>query len=404
MSAAIETQTRARLEPYPVYGSFIDETIGIVARQTHDTVSFAVGSPAVEALRLVGADELAQAVIARDGAKALGYGITEGDPELRELIAAEARAAGLQVAAEQVIVTAGALQAIDLACRLFIRPGDVAVVESPGFTNALSALRNHGARVLEVPADDDGLDVAEAARVLRASGARAKLFFVVPNFQNPTGATLSTARREMLVALARHHGAAIVEDDPYRLLRYRGSDQPSLASLAGDGAVIHVGSFSKTFLPGIRVGWAIADPELVRGMAAAKQTTDSSTSSLGQRLVLEFARRGRFATHLKDLCAMYAEKQARARGAMAREFAGTGVGWNDPEGGFYLWVTLPAGLSARRLLDAALEEGVAFVPGDAFAVERDHSAALRFSYSSPTPDRIDEGVRRLRRAFDRVVT
>ena len=404
MGTAIATGARRWLEPYPVYGSFIDETIGIVARQTRDTVSFAVGSPAQEALRLVGAEELAQAVIARDGARALGYGITEGDPELRDLIAADARARGVNATADQVIVTAGALQAIDLACRLFIRPGDVAVVESPGFTNALSALRNHGARVLEVPADDDGLDVAAAARLLSESAVRAKLFFVVPNFQNPTGATLSATRREMLVALAHDQRAVIVEDDPYRLLRYRGSDLPSLASLAGDVMVIQTGSFSKTFLPGIRVGWAIADPELVRAMAAAKQTMDSSTSSLGQRLVVEFIRRGRFAAHVDALRVLYAEKQARARAALARDFAGTGVGWNDPEGGFYLWVTLPRSASARQLLGAALEEGVAFVPGDAFAIERDHSAALRFSYSSPTPERIDEGVRRLRRAFDRVVT
>ncbi|HYY54226.1 MAG TPA: PLP-dependent aminotransferase family protein [Candidatus Dormibacteraeota bacterium] len=402
MSATIATETRQGLEPREVHGSFIDETIGIVARQTRDTVSFAVGSPAPEALALVGADELSRGVIARDGAKALGYGITEGDPELREWIATQAREHGLAASAHEVIVTAGALQAIDLACRVFIRPGDVAVVESPGFTNALSALRNHGARVVEVPADDDGLDVDAAGRILRDEGLRARLFFVVPNFQNPTGATLSLTRRQMLVALARHHGAVIVEDDPYRLLRYRGDDLPSLAALAGGVGVVQTGSFSKTFLPGIRVGWGIADRDVVRRMAAAKQTMDSSTSSLGQRLVLEFARRGGFGAHVAALRRLYAEKQERARAALAREFADTGAGWNDPAGGFYLWVTLPRGVSARTLLDAALEEGVAFVPGDAFAIERDHSAALRFSYSSPTPERIDEGVRRLRRAFARV--
>jgi 2-aminoadipate transaminase len=213
---------------------------------------------------------------------------------------------------------------------------------------------------------------------------------------------MSLARRQMLVALARAHGAAVIEDDPYRLLRYRGADVPSIASLADGVNVVQAGSYSKTFVPGIRVGWAVTAPELVRRMAAAKQTTDSSTSSLGQRLVLEFARRGRFAPHLEALRQLYADKQDRARAALAREFAGTGVGWNSPEGGFYLWVRLPAALSTRRLLDAALEEGVAFVPGDAFGIAGDHADALRFSYSSPTPDRIDEGVRRLRRAFDRI--
>ncbi len=405
MGTAHATEKRRQLDPRDVHGSFIDETIGIVARQTRDTVSFAVGSPSLEALALVGVDDLARTVLAREPAKALGYGITEGDPELREIIAADAKSHGLEARPEEIIVTAGALQAIDLACRVFIRPGDVAVVESPGFANALSALRNHGARVLEVPADDDGLDVAAAARALREQNLNARLFFVVPNFQNPTGATLSLERREALLALAAHHGAVIVEDDPYRLLRYRGNDLPSLASLARDVAVVHAGSFSKVFLPGIRVGWAIADPDIVRRMAKAKQTMDSSTSSLGQRLVVEFHRRGRFPAHVDALRALYREKQERAQKALAREFAGAaGVSWNHPEGGFYLWLRLPGGVSARRLLAIALEEGVAFVPGDAFAIERDHGSALRFSYSSPSPERIDEGVRRLRRAFDRLVS
>ncbi len=405
MGTAYATEKRRQLDPRDVHGSFIDETIGLVARQTRDTVSFAVGSPSLEALTLVGVEDLARAVLAREPAKALGYGITEGDPELRELIASDAKAHGLDPRVEDIIVTAGALQAFDLACRVFIRPGDVAVVESPGFANALSALRNHGARVLEVPADDEGLDVAAAERLLRETGVRPRLFFVVPNFQNPTGATLSLARREALLALAAHHGAVIVEDDPYRLLRYRGNDLPSLASLARDVTVVHAGSFSKVFLPGLRVGWAIADRDIVRRMAAAKQTMDSSTSSLGQRLVVEFHRRTRFPAHVDALRAHYREKQERARAVLAREFAGvSGVSWNHPEGGFYFWLRLPADVSARALLDAALEEGVAFVPGDAFAIERDHRSALRFSYSSPTPDRIDEGVRRLRRAFNRLVS
>ena len=164
-----------------------------------------------------------------------------------------------------------------------------------------------------------------------------------------------------------------------------------------------IGSFSKTFLPGLRVGWAIAERDVIRRMAAAKQTMDSSTGTLAQRIVMEFHRRGGANAHLAKLRALYAEKQAWARAALAREFAGTGVRWNDPEGGFYFWVTLPRGVDARRLLDVALEEGVAFVPGEAFSVAGDHRSALRFSISGPSPDRIDEGVRRLRRAFDRVV-
>ncbi len=387
-----------------VFGSFIDETIGIVARQTRDTVSFAVGSPAREALDLVGADDLAATVIRREGASALGYTITEGEPELRDAVAAQARSRGVRAEPEEVLISAGALQGIDLLCRVYLRRGDVVVAESPAFANALSAFRNHGAQVLEVPMDEEGMDVGQAARMIRASGVRPRMFFVVPNFQNPTGETLSERRREALLALAASCGAVVVEDDPYGLLRYRGQDLAPLASLAAGADVVSVGSFSKTFLPGLRVGWVIAPTEVVSRMAAAKQTMDSSTGTLAQRIVLEFLSRGGADAHVARLRAMYREKQDRARGALAREFAGTGVTWNDPQGGFYFWVKLPRGVDASRLLDVALEEGVAFVPGRAFTVERDHTSALRFSISAPTPDRIDEGARRLRRAFDRVAS
>ena len=398
MATQLAVGERERLNE--VFGSFIDETIGIVARQTRDTVSFAVGSPAREALELVGADDLAATVIRREGASALGYTITEGEPELREIIAGQARARGIDASAADVLVSAGALQAIDLACRVFLRPGDVVVAESPGFANALSAFRNHGARVLEVPVDREGLDVSEAARLIRRANVRPRMFFVVPNFQNPSGETLSLARRHALLALAASHDALVVDDDPYGLLRYRGADLPPLAAL--DRGVVSIGTFSKTFLPGLRVGWVIATPDVIRRMAKVKQTMDSSTGTLAQRIVLEFHRRGGAEAHVGRLRELYRAKQDRARAALAREFAGTGVTWNDPDGGFYFWVRLPRGLDARRLLDAALEEGVAFVPGDAFAIERDHRSALRFSVSGPTLERIDEGVARLRRAFDRL--
>jgi 2-aminoadipate transaminase len=397
---AIETAgTILEAAGHDLHGSFVDETIGIVARHGGDIVSFAVGSPAPEALAMARVDELMADVLSRDGTRALNYGMTEGEPDVREIVAANARARGIEATADDVIVTAGALQAIDLCCRVFLKPGDLVVAESPAFANALSAFRNHGARVLEIPADARGIDVSAAARALRQRGEHPKMFFVVPNFQNPTGATLEDERRELLLALAANHGAIVVEDDPYGLLRYRGSDIAPLAARARE-RVVHLGSFSKTFLPGIRVGFAIADPVTVRRMAAVKQTMDSSTSTLGQRLVAAFHRRGTVDAHLAGLRRLYAEKGAAARQALGREFAGTGVHWNDPDGGFYLW--LETGVSARDLLDAALREGVAFVPGDAFTTTNGFGDALRFSYSSPTPARVAEGVRRLRRAFDHV--
>src|SRR5207253_1420860 len=231
---------------HEVFGSFIDETIGIVARQTRDTVSFAVGSPSREALELVGADDLTATV-----------------------------------------------------------------------------LRREGATVLEVPVDGEGLDVGEASRLIRRSGARPRMFFVVPNFQNPSGETLSLARRESLLALAATYEAIVVEDDPYGLLRYRGADLPPVASLGSRVDVVSIGTFSKTFLPGLRVGWAIASTDTIRRMAKVKQTMDSSTGTLAQRIVLEFHRRGGVDAHVGRLRELYRHKQDRARTALAREFAGT---------------------------------------------------------------------------------
>lgn len=383
------------------HGSFVDETFQIIARHPRaaDIVSFAAGAPAAEALALVRAGELMEDVLARDGMRALNYGVTEGEADLREIVAADARGRGIDAAAEDVIVTAGALQAIDLACRVFLRPGDLVLTGSPSFANALSAFRNHGAHVLEVPQDDDGIDVAAAARALRRRGERVALVFVVPNFDNPTGTTLSDRRRDALLELAEEHDAVIIEDDPYAALRYRGEDIAPIAARGRDRA-IHFGSFSKTFLPGIRVGWCIADPVTIGRMAAAKQTMDSSTSTLGQRLAIAFHRRGRVAEHLAALRALYGEKQRAARTALEREFAATPVVWNDPDGGFYFWVR--TGVDGRELLDAALDEGVAFVPGEAFTTTETWREAFRFSYCAPTAERIDEGVRRLRRAYDRV--
>jgi 2-aminoadipate transaminase len=382
------------------HGSFVDETIGIVMRHGGDIVSLAAGSPAVEALALARVDELMVDVLARDGMRALNYGMTEGETELREIVATGARERGIDADGGDVIVTAGALQAIDLTARVFLRPGDLVVTGSPSFANALSAFRNHGARILEVPQDDDGIDVSAAARALRQRGERAALFFVVPNFDNPTGTTLSDERRDALLALAASQDAVVLEDDPYGALRYRGSDLTPLAARARD-RVVHLGSFSKTFLPGIRVGWAIADPVTVRRMAAAKQTMDSSTSTLGQRLAVAFHRRGRVAEHIAALRSLYAEKHAAARSALRKEFGDVaGVHWNDPDGGFYLWMRTD--VDSRELLEASLEEGVAFVPGDAFTTTGGCRDALRFSYCAPAPDRIAEGVRRLRRAYDRV--
>ncbi|MSQ37045.1 MAG: PLP-dependent aminotransferase family protein [Chloroflexi bacterium] len=386
-----------------VHHSLIDDLLAVVVAQTRDTVSFAMGSPAPEALALIGVEELVAAVAERHGPGVFGYGVTEGEAALREIVAADARARGLTATTpEHVMVTGGALQAIALLCRVLAHPGDAAVTEAPSFGNSLNTVRHAGLRLIEAPVDDDGLDVAAAATLLRAAEVRPRIVLVNPTFQNPTGSTLSLARRRALVALAEEHGAVIIDDDPYRELRSRGTEVPALATLAPPERVVSVGSFSKTIVPGFRVGWAIGEPSLVRRLAAVKQSTDGCTSPIGQQVIAEFHARGRMPAHLTALRSLYAAKREQARAALAREFAGTGVGWNDPDGGFYLWVRLPAGMDVHRLLTLGLEEGVAFVPSSAFSITRELPSAVRLSYAHPSLERIDEGIARLRRAFDRL--
>ncbi|MDO8506524.1 MAG: PLP-dependent aminotransferase family protein [Candidatus Limnocylindria bacterium] len=388
-----------------VHHALIDDLLAVVVAQTRDTVSFAMGSPAPEALALVGVAELVAAVAARRGPGVFGYGVTEGEAALREVVAADARAHGLTATTvDNVMITGGALQAIGMLCRVLAHAGDAVVTEAPSFGNSLNTVRHAGLRLLEAPVDDEGLDVDAAAALIRSSGVRPRIVLVNPTFQNPTGSTLSLVRRRALVALAEEHGAVIIDDDPYRELRSRGTDLPALATLASPQRVVSVGSFSKTIVPGFRVGWAIGEPSLVRRLAAVKQSIDGCSSPIGQQVIAEFHARGRMPAHLAQLRSLYAAKRERARAALAREFAGTDVHWNDPDGGFYLWVRLPAGMDAHRLLALGLEEGVAFVPSSAFSVGRELPSAIRLSYAHPTLPRIDEGVTRLRRAFDRLTT
>jgi len=261
------------------------------------------------------------------------------------------------------------------------------VTESPAFANALSAFRNHGARVVEVAGDDEGLDVAEAARVLRRDGLAPRMFFIVPNFQNPTGETMSNRRRDALLALAATYGAVVIEDDPYGLLRYRGTDIAPLAARDSAAEVVSIGSFSKTFLPACASG---GSSQTARYRSHGRREADDGfvDGTLGQRIVLEFERRGGAPAHVAKLRDMYRAKLERGGAALEREFAGTGVRWNDPDGGFYFWVRLPSGVSSRTLLTVALEEGVAFVPGHAFAIARDHSeASASPSAADPRADR-----------------
>lgn len=373
-----------------IESSAIREILKVAERP--DVMSFAGGLPAPELFPI---DALADAharVFAREGAAALQYSTTEGYGPLREWIAARLRTFGIDADVERTLITNGSQQGIDLAARVLINPGDRIAVENPSYLAALQAFGGYEARFAPIASDDDGLDVDDLER--RHAQEPVRLVYVVPNFQNPKGTTLSLARRHALVAFAARTGVPILEDDPYGALRYEGPALPPLAALDDDGLVIHLGTFSKTLAPGMRVAWAVGPIDVIRAMTVAKQAADLHSASITQRAVVALFERFDFDAHLTLLRAEYGRRRQAMLGALD-EYMPAGTDWTHPAGGMFTWVTLPGGLRAEDLFEVALAGRVAFVPGSPFFSAEKRYDTLRLNFSNRPPERIDEGMARL---------
>jgi 2-aminoadipate transaminase len=379
-------------------GSVIDSSTSLLQKQTHDIVRFAMGSPAAEA---VPAEVLAGiAALELGRADAYDYAATEGDPPLHAALLEMLRGTSDQTTAERLTITAGGMQGLDLFCKIFVDPGDLVVVESPTYTNGSATALSYGAELLEVPVDVDGMDVDALEQLVEAAGRIPKAIYTIPTFQNPSGATLSLARRRRLLDLARSWGSMVIDDDPYGLLRFEGSPLPTLRELgAGDPLVFAVRTFSKIVAPGLRVGWVDTDPELQPLLINAKQAMDTCTNLPAQRLLTGFLTGGHLENHLATQRTEYRRRKVAMHEALTQYF-GDIARWTDPEGGFFLWVTLENGVNTAELFEVALAEGVAFIPGSAFSPSGRFTDALRLCFASTRPDRIHEGVARLRRAVD----
>lgn len=384
-------------------GSPIDRSIGLLRSERADFVSFAIGAPAPAAIPAAELRAIAGDLLADDGA--LNYGPTEGEAELRAtLLEQRALLDGCGSAAE-LLVTAGGTQGIDLVCKLFVDRGDLVIAESPTYANGVAIVTSYEGEVRRCPLDGDGMRIEQIPDILRHAGRRPKLFYVIPNFQNPGGATLSLARRERLLELAERYDALILEDDPYGLLHYDAPPPPSLYRLdGGRGRVIAVRSFSKILAPGLRAGWVMGPPAVIRAFVAARQGMDTCANVLGQRMIAAYLRTGALAAHLAHLRTAYRARRDAMLAALDDQFGRLdGVGWTRPGGGAFLWLTLPRGMSGDALAAAALTEGVACVPGSAFVGPGEPDNALRLCFTHPDEDAIIEGVRRLRRAYDGVL-
>jgi 2-aminoadipate transaminase len=379
-------------------GSVIDSSTSLLHKQTHDIVRFAMGSPAAEAVP----SEILAAIAAVQLREphAYDYAATEGDPPLHAALLQMLSGTSDETTADRLTITAGGMQGLDLFFKIFVDPGDLVVVESPTYTNGSATALSYGATLLEVPVDDDGMDVDALEELVAAAGRTPKAIYTIPTFQNPSGVTLSLERRHRLLDLARAWGSMVIDDDPYGLLRFAGEPLPTLRELgAGDPLVFAVRTFSKIVAPGLRVGWVDTVPELQPLLINAKQAMDTCTNLPAQRLLTGFLTGGHLENHLKTQRAEY-KRRKEAMHAALREHFGDIARWTDPEGGFFCWVTLDNGVHATELFDRALAEGVAFIPGAAFSPSGRFTDALRLCFASTPPDRIHEGVARLRRAVN----
>ena len=366
-----------------------------------DIISFAGGLPAPEVFPVKEFQKACNQVLMDHGAQALQYSTTEGYVPLRELVSERSAHQGLQVTAENVLITSGSQQALDFIGRLFINQGDYVVVEAPTYLGALQAWNMYGAQYISVRADEHGMVIDELEAALRIGP---KFIYILPNFQNPSGSTLSLERRMKLVELADKYGVPIVEDDPYGQLRYEGDHIPSVAALDSryrnehngeyNGNVIYLSTFSKLLAPGLRLAWVIAPLEVIRKFVMTKQAADLHTSSINQQVAYEVAKGGFLDEHVKVIRATYKERRD-VMVEMMEEMFPSEVNWIKPQGGMFLWGVLPENVDAAEVLEAAVERKVAFVPGGAFYPNGGGANTMRLNFSYSSPDTIREGITRL---------
>jgi 2-aminoadipate transaminase len=370
-----------------------DELTAILAGSPPGVRSMTGGFPNPATFPTDELDEPAARLVRDNAEVALQYTPCAGLPSVREyLIERQEQLQGRRPEHAELIVTSGGMECIAMMCQALIDPGDAIAVEAPSYLGALMAFAGAEAELVAIAMDADGLRVDDLATRL-AAGLRPKFVYTIPEFQNPTGRTLPLDRRRELVELCRRHGVLIFEDVAYRELPFDGTSLPSLWSLAPD-VVLQAGTFSKSFFPGVRLGWAAGPPEVVAELAAAKQNTDQCAGGLGQRLVEEYGRGGGFERHLPAARRLYASHWAALSAALSRHMP-AGVEWTEPAGGFLTWLTLPEQLDALALRPAALAAGVAYVPGPPFHVGENGHNTLRLSFSHLTEHELERAVERL---------
>lgn len=362
-----------------------------------EVVSLSAGNPAPEAFPVNDIAEIASLILTQRPVEALQYGTTEGYGPLRDTVMAYIREKhGIVRDFDNILITSGAQQTMELAAKTLCDYGDTVVCEAPSFIGSLNSFRSLGVRLTGVPMQSDGMDLNELESVLKA-GADIKFIYTIPNFQNPSGITMSMDKRRGLYALAREYDVVIVEDNPYGDLRFEGTDIPAIKSLDEDGRVIYAGSFSKVMAPGLRVGFAVAPAELMKKMVVCKQVEDVHTSMLPQMICYEYMKTRDYEKHLEDLRDIYRKKARLMLSLIERHLTPHGITYDKIEGGLFVWCRLPDDIDMPSFCKrAVVEKKVAIVPGNAFLVDENRPCQnFRINFSTPSDDAMRIGVARL---------
>jgi 2-aminoadipate transaminase len=388
---------RYALRTRRMQSSIVRELLKLIEKP--NLISFAGGLPAPEVFPVQEFREAAERVLTQSGPQSLQYSQTEGCSSLREMIVRHTSRYGIKIQPENVLITSGSQQALDLIGKVFLNSGDRIAVERPTYLGALQAWNAYQAQFVGVPMDDDGMRMDALESVLRTGP---KFLYALPNFQNPTGVTMSLKRRETLIDMADHFGVPIIEDDPYGQLRYDGEHLPSLNVLdarARDGKpfsgnVIYLSTFSKTLAPGLRLGWVVAPAEVIQRLVQAKQGTDLHTGTFVQMVAYEIGHGGFLDKHVQHIRSVYGTRRDAILASLQRHMP-PGVRWTKPQGGLFIWAEVPEHLNTADILKEAVGELVAFVPGSAFYDDGSGQNTMRLNFSNASPEKIDEGMARL---------
>jgi 2-aminoadipate transaminase len=375
--------------------SAIREILKLV--QNPEVISLAGGMPDPKTFPVEDIKKITQDVLSKKSAQALQYSSTEGLPELRKCILEHLAKDGNNGELENIIISSGSQQGLDLVGKTFLSPGDVAIVELPSYLAALNAFYSYGGELVGIPMDEDGMrmDILEEELTrLKNEGKKVKFIYTISNFQNPAGVTMSLVRRKKIIEIAHKFNVFIVEDNPYEKLRFEGEPIPSIYSLEKNGSVISLGTFSKILCPGLRLAWILGNKEIIRKMAILKQATDLCTSILTQLIACEYCQSGKLEENIESNVQIYKRKRDVMLNALEKYFPKEAV-WTKPQGGFFVVATLPEYIDTKEMLKEAIEENVAYVPGSPFFADGKGQNTMRLSFCYPSEEDIEEGIKRI---------